>query len=211
MVFACAILCFSSVFIGEHFQVPTSICPLGSCSKEFVSTFIAWSQHIGQENLVSLFGVDRGDKGRLSPSVSSLQVFAFMTSVLHKQFLIALWWERRTFKSHAFRQCSEECVILETKFRGEGKENQFLFKADLTQTEIHRTVVRLQTNSLFAFFMFRLLQIYNPSEHGWKKKEQTVVDFVSIFVGDCLLNNAHIDGEAADQQFVSKELVLVCN
>lgn len=49
--------------------------------------------------------------------------------------------------------------------------------------------------------MFWLLQISYPSEPSWKKKKkQTVVDFASIVVGECLLNNAHIDGKAADQQ-----------
>lgn len=36
-----------------------------------------------------------------------------------KQFLITLWW--RTSESRPFQQCSEECVILEAKFRGGGK------------------------------------------------------------------------------------------
>ena len=48
--------------------------------------------------------------------------------------------------------------------------------------------------------MFWLLQISYPSEPSWKKKKQTVVDFVSIVVGECLLNNVHIGGKAADQQ-----------
>lgn len=68
--------------------------------------------------------------------------------------------------------------------------------------EIHRTVVRLQTNSLLAFFMFRLLQISYPSERSRKekkKKNQTVADFVFILVGGCVLNNVHIDDAATDQ------------
>lgn len=47
--------------------------------------------------------------------------------------------------------------------------------------------------------MFRLLQISNPSEHSRKKKKHTVVDFVSISVGDWIPNEVHIDGAAADQ------------
>lgn len=57
--------------------------------------------------MVSLVGVDGGDKGRLMPLFSSTQVFAFMSSVFHKQFLITLGCAG----GPAFLQCSEECVI----------------------------------------------------------------------------------------------------
>jgi hypothetical protein len=57
--------------------------------------------------MLSLVGVDGGDKGRLMPLFSSSQVFAFMSSVFHKQFLITLGCAG----GPAFLQCSEECVI----------------------------------------------------------------------------------------------------
>lgn len=115
----------------------------------------------------------------LSPSIAGVCLYDQRPRQAVSHYTLV---RRRTFTSRPFQQCSEECVILEAKFRGESKS--VLFKADLTQTEIHRTVVRLQTNSLFALFMFRLLQISEASEHTTeKKKEQTVGDLVSIFVG----------------------------
>lgn len=67
---------------------------------------------MGQEGLVSVPAADVGDKGRLIPSVSSLQVSASGASVLYRQVLVTLWRGRRTW-------CSDNAprtVILETKF-----------------------------------------------------------------------------------------------
>lgn len=54
-------------------------------------TFITWIQRLGQEGLVSFLAADVGDKGRLIPSGSSLQVSAFGAGVLYRQFLVTLW------------------------------------------------------------------------------------------------------------------------
>lgn len=71
--------------------------------------------------------------------------------------------------------------------------------------EIHHTVVRLQMNSLFGFFMFRMLQISHPSEHNWKKATSFFFFFLwilfpSLWEAVCHLSNTYTDCEAADHQ-----------
>lgn len=68
--------------------------------------------------------------------------------------------------------------------------------------EIHHTVVRLQMNSLFGFFMFKMLQISRPSEHSRKKATSFFlwILFPSLWETVYHLSNAYADCEAADQQ-----------
>lgn len=69
--------------------------------------------------------------------------------------------------------------------------------------EIHHTVVRLQMNSLFGFFMFGMLQISHASEHSWKKATSFFLGgilFPSLWEAVCHLSNTYNHYEAADQQ-----------
>lgn len=71
---------------------------------------------MGQEGLVSFLAADVGDKGRLIPSGSSLQVSAFGAGVLYRQFLVTLARKEDLVRSDN----TPKSAILESKFAGVG-------------------------------------------------------------------------------------------
>lgn len=113
-----------------------------------------------------------------------------------KQFLITPWW-RRTSESRPFQQCSEECVILEAKFRGGGKSVFIQSRPDSNRDSPHCG----QTSNQLVICPFSCSDCCkspNPLNTARKKRNRrSVILFPSLWEA-WLLNNVHIDGEAAD-------------